>query len=239
MVFPGSHLGNVTLKRCLLDDVVIRRTDLVETRFVACEAREVQFYEPRVSRKSTRLELTGLGVEDVAGIRVVENASEANYQPSFITDTLRACGTPIAEDAGPNGPAVPDAEMELMERLIRRTTRTALVCLQDNTLASLFADPGWPGLQRQLVAHGIVKLEERATSGRRKQFLRPQFLPKQILAGSGGASRHGSADPVVLGRSGDRRGVTRRCGRAGQGTVSAATLREALSRARPRMQSAV
>ena len=46
VVFPGSHLGNVTLKRCLLDDVVIRRTDLVETRFVACEAREVQFYEP-------------------------------------------------------------------------------------------------------------------------------------------------------------------------------------------------
>jgi hypothetical protein len=187
VVFPGSHLRNVTLKRCTLSNVVMRRTDLAETRFVACEANGVRLYEPRVSRESTRLELTGLGVEDVAGIRVVEDASDTNYQPSFITETLRTCGTPIAEDAGPKGPAVPDAEMELMERLMRAYHRTALVCLQDDTLSSLFAHPRWPELQRQLVAHGIMKLEERSTSGpKRKEFLRPQFLPKQIMAGRAG-----------------------------------------------------
>jgi hypothetical protein len=41
-------------------------------------------------------------------------------------------------------------------------------------------------VQRQLVAHGIMKLEERATSGKQKEFLRPQFLPKQIMAGRAG-----------------------------------------------------
>ena len=187
VVFPGSHLRNVTLKRCTLSDVVMRRTDLAETRFVACEAGGLQLYEPRVSRESTRLELTGLGVEDVAGIRVVEDGSDAHYQPSFIAETLRSCGAPIAADAGQKGPAVPDAVMELMERLMRAYHRTALVCLQDDTLSSLFADPRWPELERQLVAHGIMKMEERATSGpKRKEFLRPQFLPKQILAGRAG-----------------------------------------------------
>ena len=42
-------------------------------------------------------------------------------------------------------PAVPDAEMELLERLMRAYHRTALVCLQDDTLSSLFADPRWQG----------------------------------------------------------------------------------------------
>ena len=31
-----------------------------------------------------------------------------------------------------------------------------------------------------------MKLEERATSGKQKEFLRPQFLPKQIMAGRAG-----------------------------------------------------
>ncbi len=183
VVFPGGHLKNVTLIQCSLIDVAMRRTDLTSTRFVACEARGVRLYEPRIGRESTRLELTGLGVEDVTGIRVLDDRSDTNYAPSFIADTLRSCGAPITDDAGPKGPAVPDAELNLMERLMRAYHRTALVCLQDDTLSSLFSDPGWHGLQRKLVEHGIMRLEERATSGQRKQFLRPRFLPKQVMAG--------------------------------------------------------
>ncbi|MCY4025425.1 MAG: NACHT domain-containing protein [Acidobacteria bacterium] len=183
VVFPGSHLRNVTLNRCTLDGVDMRRTDLAATRFVGCEARAVRLYEPRVSRESTRLELAGLGVDDVAGIRVVEDGGDTNYEPSFIIDALRSCGTPIAEDPAPKGLAVPDEEMKLMEGLMRAYRRTALVCLQDDNLSGLFADRRWPRLQEELLTHGIVKLEERATRGRPKQFLRPQFLPKQIMAG--------------------------------------------------------
>ena len=185
VVFPGSDLKNVTLSQCSLIDVVMRRTDLTSTRFVACEAREVRLYEPRVSLESTRLELTGLGMDDVTGIRVVDDddTTDTNYNPSFITATLQSCGAPITDDSGPKGPAVPDAELDLMERLMRAYHRTALVCLQDDTLSSLFSNPRWDGLQRQLVEHGIMRLEERATSGQRKKFLRPRFLPKQIMAG--------------------------------------------------------
>ena len=182
-VFPGSHLKNVTLSGCSLINVAMRRTDLTSTRFVACEARGVRLYEPKVSRASTRLELTGLDVHDVIGIRVLDDLSDTNFDPSFIADTLRSCGTPITDDRGPQRPAVPDAELDLMERLMRAYHRTALVCLQDNTLASVFSDPGWRGLLRQLIEHDIVRLEERPTRGQRKQFLRPRFLPKQIMAG--------------------------------------------------------
>ncbi len=183
VVFPSSHLKNVTLNGYSLIDVDMRRTDLTSTRFVACEARGVRLYEPRVTRDSTRLELTGLGAGDVTGIRVVDEMSDTNYDPSFITGTLRSCGTPIADEPGPKGPAVPEAELDLMEHLMRAYHRTALVCLQNDKLSNLFSDPRWSRLERQLVEHGLMKLEERATSGQKKQFLRPRFLPKQIMAG--------------------------------------------------------
>ena len=183
VVFPGSHLKDVTLERCSLIDVAMRRTDLTSTRFMACEARGVRLHEPRVSRRSSRLELTGLGVDDVTGIRVLDDAPDANFDPSFIADTLRSCGAPITGDPGPRGPAVPDVYLELMERLTRAYRRTNLVCLQDDTLSSLFKAHGWSELQQRLVEHGIVRPEKRATSGRPKRFLRSRYLPAQIMAG--------------------------------------------------------
>ena len=186
VVFPGGHLKDVTLERCSLIDVAMRRTDLTSTRFMACEAQGVRLHEPRVSRRSSRLDLAGLGVDDVTGIRVLDDAPDANFDPSFIADTLRSCGAPIADAPGPRGPAVPDVYLELMERLTRAYRRTNLVCLQDGTLSSLFSAHEWHGLQQRLEEHGIVRREKRATSGKPKQFLRSQYLPAQIMAGRGG-----------------------------------------------------
>ncbi len=70
-----------------------------------------------------------------------------------------------------------------MERLMRAYRRTNLVCLQDDKLSTLFSDYHWPPVRTRLVEHGIVKVEDRATSGRPKQFLRSRFLPGQIMAG--------------------------------------------------------
>ena len=182
VVFPGSHLRNVTLSRCTLIDVTLRRTDLTATQFIECNARDVQLYEPMVSRESTRLELKGLGVDDVAGIRVPAS-QDANYDPAFIADTLRSCGVPLTADSDPRGPAVPKADLRVMERLMRAYRRTNLVCLQDDNLSTLFSDRHWPRIRKRLVEHGIVKEEDRATSGRPKKFLRSRFLPGQIMAG--------------------------------------------------------
>lgn len=186
VVFPGSHLKNVALKRCSLIDVTMRRTDLTSTRFITCNARNVRLYEPSVSPESSRLELAGLGVDDVTGIRVLDVASETNFNPSFVADRLRDCGAPIADAPGPGGPAVPDDYLDLMERLLRVYRRTNLLCLQDDNLSSLFSTYGWHEIRKQLVKHGIVGEEERTTSGKRKQFLRSRFLPAQIMAGLAG-----------------------------------------------------
>lgn len=184
VVFPGSHLKDVALKRCSLTDVVMRRTDLASTRFIACNARNVRLHEPRVSKKSSRLELSGLGVDDVTGIRVLDAASEANFDPSFIARTLRSCGAPITDAPESAGPEVSKQHVRVMERLMRVYRRTNLVCLQDKQLSkSLFSTNGWPEVRQQLVKHGIVSLEERATSGRPKEFLRSRFLPAQVMAG--------------------------------------------------------
>ena len=184
LVFPGSHLKNVTLERCSLIDLTMRRTDLSSTRFVECTARDVRLHEPRVSRESSRLELSGLGVDDVTGIRVLDVASEANFDPSFIAETLRSCDAPITDVPGSTGPAVSKQHLLVMERLMQVYRRTNLVCLQDNL--SMFSTRGWPEVRRQLVEHGIVSLEERATRGRPKQFLRSRFLPAQIMEGLAG-----------------------------------------------------
>ena len=194
VVFPGSHLKNVTLERCSLTDVVIRRTDLTSTRFIACNARDVRLQEPRVSKTSSRLELAGLGVDDVTGIRVLDVASETNFDPSFIEETLRSCGASIAGAREPAGPAVSKQYLHLMERLMRVYRRTNLVCLQDDNLSGLFSANGWTDIRKQLVKHGIVSLEERATSGRPKQFLRSRFLPAQVMAGRIG---HPDTDPQI------------------------------------------
>lgn len=184
VVFPGSHLKNVTLEHCSLIDVAMRRTDLSSTRFAECTARDVRLHEPRVSRESSRLELSGLGVDDVTGIRVLDVASEANFDPAFIAKTLQSCGAPITDVPGSTGPAVSKQHLLVMERLMQVYRRTNLVCLQDNL--SMFSTHGWPEVQQRLVEHGIVSLEERATSGRPKQFLRSRFLPAQIMEGLAG-----------------------------------------------------
>ncbi len=182
VVFPGSHLHNVTLRRCTLINVTMRRTDLRSTRFIECDARGLQLYEPMVNRESTRLELKGLGASDVAGIRD-PNFQYANYDPGFIADTLRSCGVPLSGPPDATGPAVPEPQLRVMERLMRAYRRTNVVCLQDDNLSTLFSDRHWPRVQERLVEHGIVNVEDRATSGRRKRFLRSRFLPGQIMAG--------------------------------------------------------
>ena len=181
VVFPGSHLNNVRLTRCLLDDVTVRRTDLSSTMFLGCEARNALFIEPHVEPGFTRLELQGLGVAQVTGIHVQGSTS---YEPSVIGGILRKCGAPIPIGSQPlPGPYISSEYKELLDRLVRAYRRANPVCISDDNLTSIFRDPKWDTLERLLVDHGLVRKETRATSGRRTAFLRRQFLPEQLMSG--------------------------------------------------------
>ena len=195
VVFPGSNLNDVTLRRCSLIDVTFRRTDLARTRFVDCEARNVMFFGPRVAPDFTRLELNGIETEHVIGIRAPHGDSmETTYDPSSVATTLRACGAPIRTDLQRPGPGVSEDDMRLLERLMRAYRRANPVCMADPNLKEIFTDPGWNTIEHLLVEHDIVKKESRRTSGKPKKFLRRRFRPEQIMAG---LYEHTPADPQI------------------------------------------
>ena len=184
VVFPGGHLGGVTLRRCRLIDMVIRRTDLVAARFVECEARNVRLLEPLVASDSTLLNLSGLAAEQVTGLRSrAGGIVETSYAPAVVAEILRACGASIADSWEPGASEVAPDVVELMNKLMRVYARANPVCTGDETTKKVFGHPLWPDLQKLLVKHHVVKKETRQTSGTRVTFLRRQFLPEQIMAG--------------------------------------------------------
>ena len=185
VVFPGGRLGRVTLKRCSLVDVEIRRTDLTEARFVECTARDVLLFEPRVGPGTTRLELEGLDLSHVIGLRVA-GIPETVYDPSTVAAKLRECGapTPDAEDA--IGARAPSAYVDLVEGLVRAYRRANPVCTEDPALVKLRGDSGWAVVERLLIEHEIVTKEHRVTGGRPKTFLRRRVRPEQLMSGRNG-----------------------------------------------------
>ena len=183
VVFPGSDLSEVHLIRCTFRDVTVRRTDLRSTKFTDCAAEKMIFFEPLVRPDVTRLELKGIEVDQVAGIRVV--GEEANYDPSIIEQVLQGCGTPLVSTVSR---VVPDAKVgseyrELVERLMRLYRRANPVFMDEDQLPNLFRNPAWPTVQRLFVEHKLVEEERRQKSGRPTVALRRRFLPEKLMSG--------------------------------------------------------
>jgi len=187
VVFPGGHLRNVTMRDCKFVSVEMRRTDLESTKFIDCSAHDVLLYEPKVKIGSTRLELDGLQVPaEVIGIQERSREGEgtaAFYSPERISRVLRECGAQAEMTGDDDIRNVSEEMLELLEKLMRIYGRANPVCVDDDTLQRLFGDPRWPKLRELLVEHGIVKPENRPTSGSSKEFLRRQFSPDEIMSG--------------------------------------------------------
>ena len=184
VVFPGSHLRNVTMRRCSLTDVIVQRTDLTSTRFLDCEARDMLLREPSIATGSTRLELKGLAPAQVTSIRFRrDGAMETSYDPAVIGDTLRECGAAVRTDRRRSDTSVPAGYVGLVEQLMRAYRRANPICKDDPALKHIFTDMRWGRVERLLVEHGVVTMESRNTSGKRKQFLRRRFLPERIMSG--------------------------------------------------------
>ena len=182
LTFPGGNLDDVVLVECSFSDVAFRRTDFRRTRFENCRAQNLILKEVKVAEDSTRLELVGLNPDrDVAGIWSVERKGLV-YSPSQILKILGKCGVPIPELPMPD--SQPSEEVcELVERLMRAYRKANPICKADNNLKNLFGHSRWPKLEEALIKHEVVTRETRGTGGKRKEFLRRQFLPEQIMAG--------------------------------------------------------
>lgn len=185
VIFPGSHLKGIHLNRCSLVDVTFQYTDLSSANFENCRAQNVLFLEPYVALRSTRLDLQGLDISMVHGVRVRnQDSTETSYDPTFIAETLEKCGVAVPTDLQPLRRDVPDEYIKLLERLMRAYRRTNSVCIADQNLAGLFRNPRWRMLEKLLDRHGVIeKKPPRSTSGSSKKFLRFQFLEEQIMSG--------------------------------------------------------
>ena len=195
VVWPGSHLRGVTLRRCSFHDVIVRRTDLTTTKFLRCEMLDTVLLEPRIARESTRLELRGIEAAHVLGIRVPDNDSvRVTHDPEAIAKTLRECGAPLRPDSPEPHSQVSQDYVVLMDELLRAYRRANPVYKGDPNLRSLFEDRDWGTMERLLVEHELVTKEHRVTKGQPKEFLRRRFRPEQIMAG---LSRRTDVDPRV------------------------------------------
>lgn len=186
VTFPGGDLRDITLRNCALTNVSVLRTNLGGTKFFDCNARNLLLMEPRVKAGSTRLELNGLRVpEQVIGLQLLsDEGHETTYVPEKIKRVLRQCGAPVAATDPDDVRNVSDELMNLLDRLMRVYKRANPVSDGDQNLQNLFKDPQWSKLRELLIEHGIVKRVLRSASGSRKEFLRRQFPPSEVMSGS-------------------------------------------------------
>ena len=195
VTFPGSHLRGVVCRECSFSDVIFRRTDLADTRFLNCRADDVMMIEPRVS-SNTRLEFQGLDPgAHIQGLQLVNGAGNVLYDPDEVARAIADRGGPAPE--GRNGRIQVDQKlMQLVERLTRAYGRANPVCEDDPRHKTVFSDRNWPAVRDLLLRHGIVTDEVRPTKGRPKRFLRRQFLPAEIMAGL----REDTSTPLAIRR---------------------------------------
>lgn len=189
VVIPGGDLAGVHVRNGHFDRTELRRVDLSTTRFEACQADSLLLSEIIVDPQATRLELAGIDVSsEIIGLRVRHHGLIGGvYDPHEVYRILVACGT-IPESTAASVVttirAVPEGYLTLLEKLVRAYTRTNPICTHDDLRKGIFRDAYWPLLERLLLRNGVVTLENRAASGRRKPFLRRQFLPEEIMAGA-------------------------------------------------------
>lgn len=186
VIFPGGSLSNVILRKCLLDNVVFRRTNLTETRFEDCDANDVLFIETRLKTASTWLNLRGVKVSQFLGIRDSEN--QIDYDPGVIAEKLVNCGAPIHKGSTAHFSVSPEY-VKLIQRLMSAYRRANPIFVDDRRLAAIFNDSRWPILRHLLIEHGLIEREDRHPGGRPREVYRRRFLAEDLILGLSGEAR--------------------------------------------------
>lgn len=187
LIFPGGSLADVALERAILREIEFRRTDLSKTKICNSFGNQLRFFEVLIDSAVTRLEITGLdSASDFIGLRIVEGANiKVAYDPQVAHQALVSVGAaaplPSDEDVYRR---VDQTVQTLLERFLRAYNRVNPVCKADDKLRHVFTDPNWGRLQELLEDSGVVSSEARSTGGARKQFLRRQVLPSEVMQGA-------------------------------------------------------
>jgi hypothetical protein len=182
--FVGEDLTGLVFTRCAFRHCTFFEVDLRQTAFDECEA-VASTWSGIMIDAATRFDVKGVDVySDVSSVTSYETGLET-FDPAQLLEQLQAAGLPAVEtdqvEPLPLGHRAAGV-LELVERLERRFRRTTLIADDDdNGGARIFGHPEWSTARELLERHGLVKVDTRPASGRRKEFLRRAVSFRRLL----------------------------------------------------------
>ncbi len=173
--FELSIFNNIIFNNCNFNNI-----NLSTTKFYNCKIDNCLITRIIVS-DTTHLDIKGIIPGGNLSCIVNISGEGDTYVPSRMSEILSLIGTP---DQTPSLPILSDSAknaIELLQRVVQKYRRTNILCLEDDTMFSIFRDPYWETLLDLLIEYNIVKEETRATSGTTKHFFRPQVAIINLL----------------------------------------------------------
>lgn len=186
LTFAGGTFGGMRLSECLFKGVTFQRCDFSNAQLRDCVAEGTMLMEVIVDPGRTRLELRGVNPDtQVAGLQVwIDDQRETVFDPRRVREFLVRLGTVVAAAPVPEIRPVSPAAIEIVDLFARAYRRANPVCIEDPKLLNTAERSEWPDIRRAMLASGVVTIDRpRGTSGPRKEFLRRQVLPEQLMAG--------------------------------------------------------
>lgn len=175
--FGEANFIDCIFRYCRFDDV-----HLEQVKFKNCASQESVFQAVRVS-DDTLVEITGLVPgQNFISLSHASGGGEV-YSPIDIAQILSKLGAPVTVDVKAKPQYSPRAldMIALLNKLNHRFRRANVLCLQDEMSKNILGHHVWDGLHKLLIENSIVSQEVRPTSGKTKQFIRPQCRFEDLL----------------------------------------------------------
>jgi hypothetical protein len=186
VVFAGGSFGGLLISQAQFKGVTFQRCDFSDARVRECLADGTMLLEVVVNPAKTRLELRGVNPDtQVSGLQVwIDDQRETVFDPRRVREVLVQCGTVAAAAPVPEIRPVDPPAVEIVDLFARAYRRANPVCIEDPKLLNTGDRKEWPHIRKAMLSSGVVTVDRpRQTSGARKEFLRRQVLPEQLVAG--------------------------------------------------------
>jgi hypothetical protein len=190
----GRRLYHLSMVNVELDGVEFEDVEFADCTFNGVSFKGTKFRRCRcVNTHAYSISLaaeTELGVEglepgvNLHSIWVVGGGAE-EFSPRRMGEILAELGAPI-EVRDPEEMTYSREQgdlIALLGKIVHKYRRTNVLCVEEDPGTSAIAHHAlWPALKRILIDAEVVREETRATSGRRKEFLRPTVSMEELAA---------------------------------------------------------
>jgi hypothetical protein len=175
----GVEFEDVEFADCTFSGVSFR-----SAKFKRCRCVNTHAYSISVS-SDTELGLAGVEPgENLHSISVIGESTE-EFSPRRMREILAGLGAPVRVP-GPEEIKYTRWQADLISlfgKVVHKYRRTNVLCVEEDPGTSAIAHHTlWPTLKRIMIDTEVVREETRATSGRRKEFLRPTVSMEELAA---------------------------------------------------------